>query len=63
VCGIVLAQLVVNADRWAGAPLPLNTARTHEDNEEEEIGARCVRAPIFDHSGKLVAAVSVAGRE
>jgi DNA-binding IclR family transcriptional regulator len=31
------------------------------DDEEDEIGARCVGAPIFDPSGKVIAAVSVAG--
>jgi len=30
-----------------------------EDNEENEIGVRCVAAPIFDHSDRPVAAVSI----
>jgi IclR family KDG regulon transcriptional repressor len=29
------------------------------DNEENEIGVRCVAAPIFDHSDRPVAAVSI----
>lgn len=31
------------------------------DDEEETIGSRCVGAPIRDQSGKVIAAVSVAG--
>lgn len=31
------------------------------DNEEEEIGLKCIAAPIFDGSKKVVAAISVSG--
>jgi DNA-binding IclR family transcriptional regulator len=31
------------------------------DNEEAYLGSRCIGAPIFDSSGKIVAAVSVSG--
>jgi len=31
------------------------------DDEEDEIGLRCIGAPIFDSSQKVVAAISVAG--
>lgn len=31
------------------------------DDEEDEIGLRCLGAPIFDHRGHVVASVSVAG--
>lgn len=29
------------------------------DDEENEIGGRCVAVPIFDHTGKVIAAVSI----
>ena len=31
------------------------------DNEEFEIGVSCVGAPIFDHTNKVVAGLSIAG--
>ncbi|MGG1658486.1 IclR family transcriptional regulator [Brevibacillus sp. NRS-1366] len=31
------------------------------DLEENEIGISCIAAPIFDHTGKIVAAVSISG--
>jgi DNA-binding IclR family transcriptional regulator len=31
------------------------------DEQEHEVGVRCVAAPIFSHSGQVVAAISVAG--
>ncbi|MEZ5344966.1 MAG: IclR family transcriptional regulator [Pyrinomonadaceae bacterium] len=31
------------------------------DFEEETIGSRCVGAPIFDHGGRIVAAISLVG--
>ncbi|MEA2597250.1 MAG: IclR family transcriptional regulator, regulon repressor [Thermomicrobiales bacterium] len=34
-----------------------------EDHAENELGARCVAAPIFDHGGSVVAAISVSSPE
>lgn len=33
------------------------------DDQEHDIGIRCVAAPIFDYRGKVIAAISVAGPE
>src|SRR5215213_5018030 len=34
-----------------------------EDHAENELGARCLAAPIFDHGGAVIAAVSVSSPE
>lgn len=45
-------QAELNATRDRGYAL---------DDEECELGARCVAAPIYNHRGKVIAAISVSG--
>jgi DNA-binding IclR family transcriptional regulator len=42
----------------------LETARKRGyaiDDEEDEVGLRCIGSPVFDHTGRVVAAVSISG--
>jgi len=52
ICSIAKLRDELNRIRAAGYAV---------DNEEEEIGVRCIGAPIFDHTGKVIAAISAAG--
>lgn len=47
-------QFIVELDRVRKAGYAV-------DNEECEIGARCVATPIFNYTGQVVAAISIAG--
>jgi DNA-binding IclR family transcriptional regulator len=52
ICSIAKLRDELNRIRAAGYAV---------DDEEEEIGVRCIGAPIFDHTGKVIAAISAAG--
>lgn len=55
------AHTIVDRDAFA-ADLQRTRERGHSlDMEENEEGVRCVGAPIFDHEGRVVAGVSIAG--
>ncbi|MCA9859405.1 MAG: IclR family transcriptional regulator [Thermomicrobiales bacterium] len=55
------ARTITNA---AQLSLELDTVRGRGysvDNEENETGARCIGAPVFDHTGDCAGAISVSG--
>lgn len=57
------ARTITDADD-VRAELALVRARgLAEDNGENEIGARCVAAPIFDHGGAVIGAISISAPE
>ena len=52
---------IVTQDRFL-AELALVASRGYAvDNEEYEEGLRCIAAPVRDHSGGVVGAISIAG--
>lgn len=70
-------KLELYIDRTHLAPLTQNTITTRDllleelsridqqnyslDNEECEIGARCIASPVRDYSGRVIASISVSG--
>jgi DNA-binding IclR family transcriptional regulator len=52
-------DLVNSMDRLFAELADVRSQQYAIDNEEDAPGMRCVGAPIFDHSGRVVAAISV----
>jgi DNA-binding IclR family transcriptional regulator len=52
---------IVNIDRWQEELRKVATQGYALDNEERTLGVRAVAAPVRDHSGRAVAAISAAG--
>jgi len=55
------ANTIVSKERFL-EDLALVASRGYAvDNEEHEEGLRCIAAPVYDHSGEVVGAISIAG--
>jgi DNA-binding IclR family transcriptional regulator len=52
---VVVYYLIVLSQKTAGVVLALG------DDQENQIGVRCVGAPIFDYTTKVIGAISVSG--
>jgi DNA-binding IclR family transcriptional regulator len=57
------ARTITDPDLLSAALERVRETGVAEDFGENEIGARCVAAPIFDHSGSVIAAISVSSPE
>lgn len=60
-CGLprVTSNTIVEPDRFLAELEKTREQGYAVDDEENEVGGRCVAVPIFDHTGKVVAAVSI----
>jgi DNA-binding IclR family transcriptional regulator len=52
---------IVDLDRWQTELATVATCGYAIDSEERILGVRCVAAPVRDHSGSIVAALSASG--
>jgi IclR family KDG regulon transcriptional repressor len=57
----VTSRTIMDAARMRKELTKIHSQGFALDDEEGNLGARCVAAPVLDHSGKLVAAISVTG--
>ena len=57
----VTPNSITNPDQLAAELEDIRRKGYALDREEFKLGAQCVAAPIYDHNGQLVAAVTVAG--
>lgn len=57
----ITARTICNKKELIDYLAQVRHAKYAEDVEEMEIGLTCVAAPIFDHTGKAIAAISVSG--
>jgi IclR family acetate operon transcriptional repressor len=57
------ARTIIDPESLISALERVREERVAEDRGENEIGARCVAAPIFDYGGNVVAAISVSSPE
>jgi IclR family acetate operon transcriptional repressor len=53
------ARTIVDPQRLRAALVRVRERGVAEDRGENEVGARCVGAPIFDHRGRVAGAISV----
>ncbi|MEV5835477.1 IclR family transcriptional regulator [Nocardia sp. NPDC052112] len=53
---------VIDAVRLTDELITIRREGVARDNQESRIGLSCIAAPIFDHRGRAIAALSVAGQ-
>ncbi|SHM67347.1 IclR family transcriptional regulator [Gracilibacillus kekensis] len=52
---------IIDSDRLQAELTMIKEKGYAIDEQEHENGIRCIAAPVFDHEGKVVAAISIAG--